>query len=149
MGLEAVAESERDCEARLVFMDVQMPMAWTVWNCKGDRLNWPLPMHIVVTGFHDIAMADFDRNRYSLLLKAYHSQSGDVREMIERGMAVLLHFDEDPVPQAVQRSASIHRERTANFAKSWPRKRIRSYCSTRPDIPLIFTWTTYRRAPPP
>jgi DNA-binding LytR/AlgR family response regulator len=90
-GLEAVAEIER-LRPDLIFLDVQMPGLDGFEVLRALPTDFPIPLIIFVTGFHEHAMAAFDANAVAYLLKPIETDR--LREVVGRAWR-LHHFGED------------------------------------------------------
>jgi two-component system LytT family response regulator len=97
-GLEAVIEIRR-LLPDLVFLDVQMPGLDGFETLKALPCEFPVPLIIFVTGFHEHAMAAFDANAIAYLLKPIERER--LREMVERAWR-LQDFAEDRAQAANQ-----------------------------------------------
>jgi two-component system, LytTR family, response regulator len=95
-GLEAVAAIEK-LRPDLIFLDIQMPGLDGFGVLKALSPNFPTPLIIFVTGFHEHALAAFDANAIAYLLKPIEPER--LGEMVDRAWRVH-HFGEDRTEDA-------------------------------------------------
>lgn len=84
-GVEAVAEIER-LQPDLIFLDIQMPGLDGFQMLRALPAAFAKPLVVVVTGFHELALAAFDADAIAYLLKPIEAEH--LREIVERAWRI-------------------------------------------------------------
>jgi DNA-binding LytR/AlgR family response regulator len=116
-GLVAVSEIER-VRPDLVFLDVQMPGLDGFSVLKALPHDFPSPLVVFVTGFHEHAMKAFEAKALAYLLKPVETDR--LQEMIERAWRV--HSFSDDRTQDDHKIRSLVKESTRRFERIVARK---------------------------
>src|SRR5438309_10358939 len=116
-GMAAVSEIER-LRPDLLFLDIQMPGLDGFSVLKALPHDFPLPLVIFITGFHEHAMKAFEAKALAYLLKPIETDR--LNEMVER--AWRLHRSTDDRSQDDLKVKSLVKEATRRLERIVARK---------------------------
>jgi DNA-binding LytR/AlgR family response regulator len=139
-GMAAVREIEHQ-RPDLVFLDIQMPGLDGFSVLKALPRDFPLPLVIFVTGFHEHAMKAFEAKALAYLLKPIETDR--LNEMVER--AWRLHSFSEDRSQDDLKVKSLVKESTRRLERIVARK-LDKYWLVDPADVVFFSDGQWNRA---